>query len=71
MAQPAREGTGTSQHTALPVSPRHKSRMTPHTQTDLFFSRRCPGPLVKVCWRIKTPGPAPLSPRVVVTEAAP
>lgn len=56
MAQCELEGTGTTEHAALLVSPRHKSRMTPHAQTDLFSSRKCLGPVVKVCWRIKTPG---------------
>lgn len=54
-AQRALEGTEATEHTALPVSPQHKSRTTPRTQINQFSSRRCPEP-TKVCWRIKTPG---------------
>lgn len=56
MAQHVLEGTRTTEHTALSLTPRHKSITTPHAQINRFSSRRCPGPPVKVHWRIKTLG---------------
>lgn len=56
MARGALEGTGTTERAALPISPQHKSRTTPRAQTAPFSSRKCLGPTVKVCWRMKTPG---------------
>lgn len=56
MAQHVPEGTGTTEHTALSLTPQHKSITTPHAQINQFSSRRCPGPTVKLRWRIKTLG---------------
>lgn len=68
MAQPAHEDTGTSQHTAR-LSSAQTQDDTTHTNRSIFLQEtpRIPG---EGLLENQDPGQAPLSPRVVVTEAA-